>query len=132
MITGVTQAEASTASFSKAVIESVSEVLGLSPGAVTGDVVIGNRRSLLSSISILYNVRVISEMSSSTVIRQLQRAMSSGAFLSLLISKTNLPITSLSTISIIDATPTRTPIVALQASANSRGTNINHIVHFLI
>ena len=131
VLTGVTQAESSTASFSTAVIETVSEVLGLPPSNVTGDVVIGNRRSLLSTVSMLYTVRIISEMSSSTIILQLQQAMSSGAFLDLLSKKTNLPITSATSISITDATPTSSPIASAEVSTKTRGTAYVHRLHYL-
>ena len=128
VLSGVTQPEASTASFSTAVIESVSEVLGLPPGNVTGDVVIGNRRSLLATVSMLYTVRIVSDMSSSSIISKLQQAMSSGAFVALLRKKSGLPIDSATSVSITDATPTSAPVSSLEISTKTRGTITGHII----
>ena len=102
-------------------IECVAEILGLPTEAVTGDVVIGNRRSLLSTVSMLYTVRIFSETSSSTIIRQLQQAMSSDTFLFMLSSKSSLSITSLTSVSITDATPTSAPTDIPGILANVQG-----------
>ena len=121
MITGLTLAEASTPSFKRAVIESVSEVLGLAPGAVTGNVVIGNRRSLLSSVSMMFAVSIVSDMTNMAIIRQLHQAMSSGAFLVSLNTKSASPITSVTSISISDATPTSAPTAVAEIYSASQG-----------
>lgn len=100
----------------------MAEALDLPFEAVTGDIVIGNRRSLLSTVSMLYTVRVVSEMSSSTIIRLLQKATSSDAFLFMLSNKSSLPITSLTLVSISGATPTNAPTAVPGLLANYQGT----------
>ena len=108
-------------SISRAVKESVSEVLSLPPGHVTGDVVVGNRQSLLSSVSMLFTLSVDCDKTSANINHRLKQAISSGTFLNSLSNKSCSLLTRVTSISVSDAPPQSGRIVAAGLHSNLEG-----------
>ena len=108
---GISREEASSESFKAALLNSVSEVLGVPADAVTLSVEVGrrNKRSLLSSVSLTYTASVTSGMSSDTVLAKMNDALNQGTYLDSMIEKSGLSISNMSGIDLMDVTPTAPP-----------------------
>ena len=109
---GISREEASSESFKAALLNSVSEVLGVPADAVTLSVEVGrrNKRSLLSSVSLTYTASVTSGMASDVVLGKLNSAIAEGTYLESVKERSGLPISSMTRLALADVTPTATPV----------------------
>jgi hypothetical protein len=101
---GITQQEASTASFAAAMLGSVSDATVVPTEAITVNMVSSQRRrALLATVSTLSTIVVKSWMPSDKVMVMLRQAMDDGSFLRSLKTRSGLQITGMYT-TISDAT----------------------------
>ena len=108
-LSGLTQEQASTDSFSNAVLKSVAVAVGVSSNDVSGTVDAAAARRLLADVNMIYNLGIFTNLTSSQTIDKLQSAVDSGAFLRSLRSFSGIDITSLANTRFNDETPTGAP-----------------------
>ena len=104
---GIDQGQASTFLFSRAMLGSVSDALGVPASAITISPVDErtNKRSLLFFIRTSSTISVTSGMTSSVVLEKLRQYISQGSFLTSMQVKSGLPIISMSITTLTDTTP---------------------------
>ena len=132
VVAELTEAEtltSSISSISRAVIKSVSEVLDLPPGHVTGDVAMGSGRFLLSSVSMLFTLSVDSDMTDAATSRQLQHSISSGTFLYSLSNKLSSLVTRVTSITVSDAPPQSNRVETAGLHSNLEGTSSTLLIY---
>jgi hypothetical protein len=128
-LTGLTLDEASETNFSEAVFRSVSVAVGVAKDDVSGNVsadrelVVGADGAETSNINTVYDLGVVTNLTSPQSISKLQAAVDSGAFLKSLRSFSGLNITSMTNTRFNDETPTGSPSVAPTTIADAQAAN---------
>lgn len=109
---GISTTDVDSESFIQAMVESVSDALGVPASAVTITIINGrrNKRALLASVSTTYTLDVDCGMTADMILEKLRESISQGSFLTSMQAKSGLPIISMSTTALTDTTPVRQKI----------------------
>lgn len=113
-LSGLTLEQAQTESFTKAVFRTVGVAVGVPRTDVSGtvDAATANARRLLANIDMVYNLGILTNLSSTQTITKLKSNVDSGEFLTNLRSFSGLNLTGMANTRFDDETPTSSPTMA--------------------
>ena len=108
-MTGVTVAQASTPSFTDAIIGTVSQALGTSPKTVSGVIITTSGTAAAPDVGMIYAVNVTSGITTKVLLGRLDTSIVSGKFLKSLSEKSGVNISSVSGLVLLNTSPTISP-----------------------
>ena len=129
-MTGVTVAQASTPSFTNAIIGTVSQALGTSSKTVSGVIITTGGTAAAPDVGMIYAVNVSSGVTTKTLLGRLDTSIVSGSFLKSLSEKSGVNISSVSGLVLLNTSPTVSPTPStVQGSSGEYPTCFCLIIH---